>query len=140
MGRLQSQSISCLSPFSQKVCITALQGAQDCVIKMVEEYTQRRNYVVERLQKMGLFCAKPEGSFYVFPNISKYFGRKYDDKIIKDSRDFSKILLEETMVAIVFGGAYGTNDYTRLYYACSSMEEIKEGMDKMEGFLLRLKK
>lgn len=139
MGRLQSQSISCLSAFSQKACITALQGSQNCVFNMVEEYTKRRNYIVERLQKMGLFCDKPEGAFYVFPNVSNYFEKKYDNKIVKDSRDFSKILLEEAMVAIVFGAAYGTNDYVRLCFACSSIEEIKEGMDRIEEFLYKLK-
>lgn len=140
MGRLQSQSISCLSPFLQKACITALQGSQDCVLNMVEEYTKRRNYIVERLQKIGLFCSKPEGAFYVFPNVSKYFGRKFGDKIIRDSRDFSQILLEETMVTTVFGGAYGANDYIRLTYAPSSIEEIKKGMDRIEEFLFKLQK
>ena len=140
MGRLQSQSISCLSPFLQKACITALQGSQDCVLNMVEEYTKRRNYIVERLQKIGLFCSKPAGAFYVFPNVSKYFGRKFGDKIIRDSRDFSQILLEETMVTTVFGGAYGANDYIRLTYAPSSIEEIKKGMDRIEEFLFKLQK
>jgi len=139
MGRLQSQSISCLSPFLQKACVTALQGSQDCVLNMVEEYTKRRNYIFERLQKIGLFCSKPEGAFYVFPNVSKYFGRKFSDKIIRNSRDFSQILLEETMVAIVFGDAYGANDYVRLTYAPSSIEEIKKGMDRIEEFLCKLK-
>jgi len=140
MGRLQSQSISCLSPFLQKACITALQGSQDVVMKMLEEYTQRRNYIFERLQKMGLFCYKPEGAFYVFPNVSRYFGRKFGDKIIRDSQYFSQILLEETMVATVFGGAYGANDYVRLTYAPSSIEEIKKGMDRIEEFLFKLQK
>jgi len=140
MGRLQSQSISCLSPFLQKACITALQDSQDVVMKMLEEYTQRRNYIVERLQKIGFFCFKPEGAFYVFPNVSKYFGRKFADKTIRDSRDFSQILLEEAMVAIVFGAAYGANDYVRLTYAPSLIEEIKKGMDRIEEFLFRLQK
>jgi len=140
MGRLQSQSISCLSPFLQKACITALQGSQDVVMKMLEEYTQRRNYIVERLQKIGLFCSKPEGAFYVFPNVSKYYGRKVAGKIIRDSRDFSQILLEEARVAIVFGAAYGANDYIRLTYAPSSIEEIKKGMDRIEEFLFKLQK
>jgi len=139
MGRLQSQSIGCLSGFAQKACVTALQGSQDCVLEMVEEYTRRRNYMVERLQKMGFFCEKPEGAFYVFPNVSKYFGKKYNNQIINDSRDFSRILLKEKMVAIVFGGAYGTDDYVRLCFACSSMDEIKEGMDRVEEFLYKLK-
>jgi aspartate aminotransferase len=107
---------------------------------MLEEYTQRRNYIVDRLQKIGLFCFKPEGAFYVFPNVSKYFGKKFGDKVIRDSRDFSKILLEEAMVAIVFGAAYGANDYVRLTYAPSSIEEIKRGMDRIEEFLFRLQK
>jgi len=139
MGRLQSQSISCLSGFIQKACVTALQDSQNCVLNMVEEYTKRRNYIVERLQKMGLFCDKPEGAFYVFPNVSKYFGKKYNNQMINDSQDFSRILLEEAMVAIVFGGAYGTDDYVRLCFACSSMNEIKEGMDRVEEFLYKLK-
>ena len=140
MGRLQSQSISCLSPFLQKACIVALQGSQDVVMKMLEEYTKRRNYIFERLQKIGFFCSKPEGAFYVFPNVSKYYGRKVAGKIIRDSRDFSQILLEEAMVAIVFGAAYGANDYVRLTYAPSSIEEIKKGMDRIEEFLFKLQK
>jgi len=139
MGRLQSQSIGCLSGFVQMACVAALQGSQDCVLEMVEEYTRRRDYMVERLQKIGLFCEKPEGAFYVFPNVSKYFGKKYNKQIINDSRDFSRILLEEAMVAIVFGGAYGTDDYVRLCFACSSMDEIKGGMDRVEEFLCKLK-
>jgi len=139
MGRLQSQNISCLSPFLQKACVTALQGSQNVVKKMLEEYARRRNYMFERLQKMGISCIKPEGALYIFPNISKYFGRKIVDKVIKDSQDFTQILLEEAKVALVFGTAYGASDNVRLTYAPSSMEMIKKGMDRIEEFLCRLK-
>jgi aspartate aminotransferase len=139
MGRLQSQSISCLSPFSQKACVNALRSSQGVVKKMVEEYTRRRNYMVDRLQKMGISCLKPEGAFYVFPNVSIYFGKKIVNKVIKNSRDFAQILLEEAKVALVCGTAYGASDNVRLTYAPSSMEMIKKGMDRIERFLCRLK-
>ena len=79
----------------------------------------------------------PQGAFYVFPNVSGYFGRRYDGKEIKDSLDFTEYILLEAKVAVVPGVAFGSDDHVRISYA-TSMDEIVKGMDRIEEALGRL--
>jgi aspartate aminotransferase len=137
--KLQSQSLSCLSPFIQLACVEALKGDQTCVKDMVSCYSKRRDYMSERLSKMGLDFPEPEGAFYVFPNISKFLGTKYAGQIVNDSLDFANMLLEEEKVALLFGPAFGMEGYLRLTFATSNMQEIEEGMDRLERFLTKFK-
>lgn len=135
MGKFQSQSIGSLPPFIQKACIEALKGTKDSVKKMCTEYEKRRNCMLLELEKMGVPCLKPNGAFYVFPKVSQFFGKKFGEIVINNSIKLSELLLQEALVAVVFGEAYGIEGYIRMTFAPSSIEEIKEGLRRMQIFL-----
>lgn len=91
--------------------------------------------MVERINSIkNLSCIKPEGAFYVMANISKLLTREFQGTVIKDSLNFSKMLLEIENVAVIPGSAFGVDEYIRLSYA-TSMENIKKGLDRMENFV-----
>lgn len=138
MSNLQSHSTSHPTSFCQKASIVALEGNQEPLRRMVSEFAQRREYIVERLNSItGISCLKPEGAFYVFPNISKLLGKSYKNQIIRDSINLSRILLEEVKIAVVPGSAFGKDNYLRLSYA-TSMENITKGMDRLKEFVKKL--
>jgi len=145
MSRLQSHSTSNPTSFAQKASIVALEGSQEPLRRMVSEFAKRREYIVERLNSIiGISCLKPEGAFYVFPNISKLLGRSYKPspcvqrlgkgRIIKDSVTLAQILLEEVKIAVVPGSAFGEDNHLRLSYA-TSMKNITKGVDRLEEFM-----
>jgi len=102
---------------------------------MVKEFSDRRIYMVNKINQINnLSCNMPNGAFYVFVNISKTFGKECQGKIIQNSTDFSEVLLEKYEVAVVPGVAFGADEYIRLSYA-TSMENIKEGLDRLESFV-----
>jgi len=138
MNNIQSQSTSNPTSISQKASVEALMGPQEEVKKMVSAFQERRNYIVERLNRIqGVSCYKPLGAFYVFPNFSSYFGRLFKGKRISNSTELADYFLEEAKVAVVPGIEFGADSYERLSYA-TSMEEIKEGLDRIEDALKRL--
>jgi len=135
MSNLQSHSTSNPTSFCQKAGITALEGPKETQKAMVVEFAKRRDYIVERLNSIeGISCRKPEGAFYVFPNISKLLRKKYKEKEIKDSVSLSQILLDNAKIAVVPGAAFGADGYLRLSYALS-MENITKGMNRLEEFV-----
>jgi aspartate aminotransferase len=139
MSKLQGQSTSNPTSISQKAAIEALNGPQEEVKRMAKEFERRKNYVVERLNKIpGFRCFNPQGAFYVFPNISKFFGKRHAGKEINNSLDFTNFLLEEAKVAVVPGIEFGADNYVRISYA-TSMEEIKKGVDRIEKVIEKLK-
>lgn len=134
LGSLQSHSTSNPASIAQWAAVEALTGPQDSVKNMVAEFAKRREYLVERLRAMpGITCAMPEGAFYAFPRINAAFGKKHGDTVIENSFDLCQKLLEEAHVSIVPGKAFGAEGYVRISYA-TSMENIKEGMDRFERF------
>lgn len=138
MNNIQSQSTSNPTSISQKASIEALLGPQEEVNKMVSAFQNRRNYIVDRLNEIpGVSCYKPIGAFYVFPNFSSYFGRSFKGKKINDSTELADFLLEEAKVAVVPGIEFGADPYERLSYA-TSMQEIEEGLNRIEEALKRL--
>lgn len=138
MNKIQSQSTSNPTSISQAASIEALIGLQDEVGNMRKEFEERRNYIVDRLNQIsGISCLRPQGAFYVFPDIKDYFGRIYDGQRVENSSDFSMFLMNEARVAVVPGIAFGNDKHIRLSYA-TSMENIKEGMNRMEEALKRL--
>lgn len=129
MNRLQSQSTSNPTSISQKAAVAALNGSEECVQKMTRAFQERRDYIVDRLNNIPkVHVRKPEGAFYVFPNIARHG---------VDSTKLSQRLLEEAHVAVVPGAPFGADEYIRLSYA-TSMENIKKGMDRIEEFLKKL--
>ena len=122
---LQAAQIASVPTFLQKAAETALQVE---VTDMAEVYRKRREYVLARLDRMGLTYPKPEGAFYVFPDISR-FGM--------DSEEFCIRLIQEGGLAAVPGGCFGGEGHIRLSY-CYSDEELKESLDRLEQFIKML--
>jgi len=135
MGNYLSHSTSSPSTISQLAAVEALKGPQDSVEAMRAEFEKRRNYIVGRINAIeGMSCRKPEGAFYVMLNIEKQIGRKLGGKLINNSDDFSLAFLESGRVAAVSCSGFGCDNFIRLTYA-TSMDAIKEGMDRLELFV-----
>ena len=138
MSNLQSHSTSNPSSISQMAAVVALSGPQEQVVTMLQEFTKRRDYMVEGINKInGISCLKPEGAFYVFVDISKILGKGYKDKLIKDSLSLTEMLLSEAKVAVVPGKVFGADDYLRLSYA-TSMKNIIQGLKRLEEFINKI--
>ena len=138
MSNIQSQSTSNPTSIAQKASVEALIGPQNEVEKMVAAFGQRRNYIVDRLNKIpGVSCYKPAGSFYVFPNFSSYYGKSFQGKKIENSTHLADFFLEVAKVAVVPGVEFGADPFERLSYA-TSMEDIKEGLNRIEEALKKL--
>jgi aspartate aminotransferase len=131
MSKIQSQSTSNPTSICLKATVEALSGPQDSVAMMRKEFEARRNWIVDALNAIpGITCRKPEGAFYVFPNISGLFGKSWAKGKITGSGDFAEYLLEDMKVALVPGSAFGDDNYARLSYA-TSMETIKKGIERI---------
>ncbi|MCJ7748408.1 MAG: pyridoxal phosphate-dependent aminotransferase [Desulfobacterales bacterium] len=138
MNNIQSQSTSNPTSIAQKASVEALIGPQDEVRKMVNAFGQRRNYIVDRLNKMpGVSCYKPIGAFYVFPNFSSYYGKSYEGKRISNSTALADFFLDVARVAVVPGIEFGADPFERLSYA-TSLEDIREGLDRIEEAINKL--
>lgn len=132
MTKIQSQSTSCPTSISLKAATEALNGNKKFLETMKLEFENRRNYIVDRLNKIkGISCLKPEGAFYVFPNISNLLEKEYNGKLINTDIDLADYLLEQAKIAVVPGTAFGAKGYLRFSYA-TSMENIIEGINRLE--------
>ena len=132
IAKIQSQSTSNPSSVSQAAAVEALSGKQDFIFERSKAFQERRDFVVSELNKInGINCLKPEGAFYVFPNISYYFGKNLKNKTINNATDFSLYLLEEANVATVTGDAFGDKNCIRISYA-ASVSEIKEALKRIK--------
>ena len=136
--KIQSQSTSNANSIAQKAAAEALSGPQDCVKTMVEAFRQRGQFVIERLRSMpGISCVEPQGAFYVFPDVSSYYGKKAGDKTISGSLDMADYLLETAKIACVPGIAFGADDFIRFSYA-TDMKTLEEGLNRFEKALSEL--
>ena len=139
MSNLQDHSTSNPVSISQRAALAALTGPQDEVKVMAAEFEKRRNYMVDRLNKIpGISCLLPPGAFYAFPNVSKLYGKSYNGKPIKGSMGLTELLLTEAKVAVLPGSPFGADDYLRLSYA-TSMKNITGGLDRIEEFAKKAK-
>lgn len=139
MANLQSHATSNPTSIAQAASVAALQGDQQPVADMKKEFIKRRDYMLERLLAIpGLSCPKPNGAFYLFPNVSAYFGKSYQNKPINSATDLAAILLEEVQVAVVPGVAFGNDNFLRFSYA-TDLDTIKEALDRMETLLSKIK-
>lgn len=139
MMNMQGQATAGVSTISQAAVAAALDGPQELVRERAEEYRQRRDLVVEMLNTApGISCHKPEGAFYVFPNIAGCIGKtsKGRRKIETDT-DFAMALLEEKYVATVQGTAYGMSPYLRISYAANT-ENLREACGRIQEFCREL--
>lgn len=123
---IQGHSTSNVCTFAQYGAIAALENSQDCVEEMRRAFADRRQVMLDALNAIpGLTCAKPDGAFYLFPNIRKTG---------LSSLDFGSALLEQHQVAVVPGIAFGADDYIRLSYA-TDMATIHKGLERLEKFV-----
>ena len=131
MQKLQSQSTSNPTSIVQKAAVAALNGPQECVAEMRKEYIQLRDHVLAGLGHIkGMRCARPEGAFYVYPNVSAFLGRKG----LNSPAEFARKLLHEAHVASVPGEGFGTNEHIRLSYA-TSQKELDRGLERLRNFV-----
>jgi len=138
MSNIQSQSTSNPNSIAQKASIEALMGSQDEVMKMVSAFTERRSYIVDRLNTIpGVSCYNPSGAFYAFPNFSSNYGKSYQGQQVGNSTGLANYLLDAARVAVVPGIEFGADRFLRLSFA-TSMEDIREGVDRIEEVLKKL--
>ena len=132
---IQDHTTSGPNSFTQKAAVVALNEQNNATADMVVEFDKRRKYIVERLNNMdGITCMLPKGAFYVFPNISGLFKRDIAGQTANTSIELVNLLLDKAKVAFVPGEAFGSNSHVRMSYA-TSMENIKEGMNRLEKLL-----
>ncbi|MDZ7764027.1 MAG: pyridoxal phosphate-dependent aminotransferase [Melioribacteraceae bacterium] len=131
INKLQSHSTSHASSISQQAAIEALTGPQDILEKMRKEFERRRNYLHEKLNNIdGISALKPEGAFYLFPNISDLLHHNSKVFKIKNSFDFAMHLLKEAKIAVVPGSAFGSEGHLRVSYA-NSMENLERAVERI---------
>ncbi len=136
MADLQSQVTSGPSSISQEAGRAVLSADSTDLERMRRQFDDRRHYVLDRLAGMpGLTVdVVPQGAFYVFPDVSGCFGRRLAGHRVTDARELAAVLLERARVAVVPGDVFGGPGHVRISYA-TSMERLKEGMDRLEGLL-----
>ncbi|MCK0123612.1 pyridoxal phosphate-dependent aminotransferase [Gelidibacter sp. F2691] len=134
-NKMQGQITSGANSIAQRAVITALNESPSKVQFMIDEFKIRRDLVLDLLKDIEGFKTNiPEGAFYVFPNVSYYFGKTLRGTTINNASDFSLYLLEEALVATVDGGAFGNPDCIRISYA-ASQEQIIEAIQRIKAAL-----
>jgi aspartate aminotransferase len=139
INNIQSHSTSNASSISQYAAIEALSGPQDTVEKMRKEFEKRRDFFFSELTSIkGIKCYKPEGAFYLFPNVSSFFNKSNGEETIQDSFDFALYILNDAKIAAVPGSAFGAEGYIRFSYA-TSMKNLEEATKRLKESLNKLK-
>jgi len=134
-NKLQGQVTSGANAIAQRAVITALEAPVSKIHYMIEAFHQRRDLVLKLLGAIpGFKLNEPEGAFYVFPDISEYFGKTLRGKTINNASDFSLYLLEEAGVATVTGEAFGDSNCIRISYAASE-DSLKEAIRRISEAL-----
>lgn len=131
VSKLQGQYTSGVSSIAMKAAEAAYDGPQECVETMRREFERRRDLVLELAAQIpGWKINRPEGAFYLFPDISQLLGKRFGDREIRDDNDYAMYLLEEAHVATVKGSAFSAPGYIRLSYATSE-DNIREAMRRI---------
>ncbi|HEY7166435.1 MAG TPA: pyridoxal phosphate-dependent aminotransferase [Candidatus Binatia bacterium] len=137
-AKIQSQSTSNPTSIAQAAALEALRGPQETVTTMVQEFGRRRDVIVERLNAIrGIRCLKPEGAFYVFPNVSGIFDKTANGKKMNSPCAVADYLLDEAMVAVVPGEDFGSKEHIRFSYA-ASLDDIEKGCDRIAQAIAKL--
>jgi aspartate aminotransferase len=139
MTNVQGHATAGISTVGQAAAAAALDGPQDEAMAMVAAYKRRRDLVVDGLNGCaGISCHKPEGAFYVFPNVAGCLGKTSGDgRAIATDQDFCAALLEEAHVATVHGGSFGMSPYVRISYATDDAT-LAEACRRIRGFCAEL--
>ena len=135
---VQSQTTSATSAISQKAAVEALRGPQHDLEVMVEEFKRRKDYVVDRLNKIpGITCPDVKGAFYVYPDVQPYLGKSFGGRKIETAVELCQYLLDEALISTVPGEAYNVPGKIRISYS-NSMENLEKALDRMEQALAAL--
>ncbi|MGV1099216.1 pyridoxal phosphate-dependent aminotransferase [Thiovibrio sp. JS02] len=138
MNKIQSQSTSNPSSIAQKAALAAVSGPQDFPTMMRDAFVPRLDFIMDALCSIpDVTCVRPKGAFYVFPNVSAYFGRNFKGKTVANSVDLADYLLDEALLATVPGAAFGADAFIRFSFA-TDLNTIKEGMKRLREALARL--
>ena len=134
-NKMQGQVTSGANCIAQRAVITALNAPPSRIQHMIDEFKVRRAFILDLLSAIeGFKCNEPEGAFYVFPDVSDYFGKTLKGKLINNASDLSMFLLEEAHVATVTGEAFGNPNCIRISYA-ASQDQIKEAVKRIKEAL-----
>ena len=136
--RLQGQTVSCATTIAQKAAEAAYAGPQDCVETMRQAFHRRRDLIVALAKEIpGMKVLEPQGAFYLFPDVSAFFGKQYNGQTIHNADELVTYLLQEAHVALVSGSAFGEDNCIRFSYATSE-ELITEAMRRVKEALAKL--
>jgi len=131
--KIQGQITSGANCIAQRAAITALEAPVSKIKFMIDTFKERRKLIISLMNEInGFKTTEPEGAFYVFPDISYFFGKTIKGHVIKDATDFSLFLLEEALVATVTGDAFGNPDCIRISYAASEAQ-IEEALKRIKS-------
>ena len=135
---IQSHTTSSGNSITQYAATEAYRGSQESVERMRKAFLERREYLVKRINEMPyVSCNSAPGAFYLMLNISRVKGMKYEGTLIDSSKTLAELLLTEAHIAMVAGEAFHADDYMRICYA-ASMEDLREGMNRLEAFLKKV--
>ena len=138
MSSVQSHATSNPNSIAQKAAEAALTGSMGPVLAMRSEFEKRRTYMVNRINTLpGVSCLMPKGAFYVMMNIKRLIGKSVNGKTITGSNSFAEILLDEALVSVIPCSDFDSDEHVRWSYA-TSMENIVEGLDRLEEFLKKV--
>ncbi|RYM35028.1 pyridoxal phosphate-dependent aminotransferase [Brumimicrobium glaciale] len=138
-SKMQGQFTSGANSIAQRASIAALKKDPSYLKDMLAAFKNRRTLVLNALRSMdGVEVNEPEGAFYFFPDISSFFGKSYDGKTVKDANDLALYLLEEALVAVVTGDAFGDPNCMRISYATDEAT-LTKAMDRIKTALQKLK-
>lgn len=133
--KAQGQITSGTSTVSQKAAIEAISNSPEKVKYMLDEFKERKKLVVEGINSIeGVVCNNPSGAFYVFPDVSSFFGKSYEGKIINNASELTLFILEQGKVALVTGEAFGSDTTIRISYAASK-ENLIEAIKRIRNAL-----
>ena len=139
MSNMQSHATSNPNSIAQYASRAGLEGSKESIYRMVAAFQERRDYIVEKINEIPqISCIKPYGAFYIMVNVKNLYGSSYRNQKITGSMTFADILLEAEKVAAVPGKAFGQDKFIRLSYA-TSLENIKEGLQRLREFVMKLK-
>jgi aspartate aminotransferase len=137
-AKIQSQSTSNPTSIAQWAALEAIRGPQEEIGPMVREFHRRRNAIVYKLNAVdGIHCPKPDGAFYVFPNIAALLGKTANGKRLGSPCDVADYLLDEAKVAGVPGEDFGSNEHIRFSYA-TSLQDIEKGCARIREAVAKL--
>ncbi|MFT6715810.1 MAG: aspartate aminotransferase [Saprospiraceae bacterium] len=138
-NKIQGQFTSGANSIAQRACITALNMGQSLSFEMKTHFLRRRNLMHELLEDIpGIRVNKPKGAFYLFPDVSNYFGKSYDSTTINNADDLCEFILTDGLVALVSGDAFGSPSCIRISYA-SADEVLVEACARIKKSLSKLR-